>query len=97
VDVRLTSGRHVAWPGSWETLLDRWEGQRWLPAVGSAPQGDHPAATPATGRVPAGGTGPLASLDTAGLPPGEYRVSARVGLGDSEGSSGVQGLFRVTG
>jgi hypothetical protein len=96
VDVRLTTDRYIAWPGSWTTLLDRWDGQRWLPAPGSDPTQDHPAAAPATSPVPVGTTGPLAVVDTTGLPPGDYRISARVGLGDAEGSSGVQGFFRVT-
>lgn len=96
VKVRLTTGRYIAWPGSWTTLLDRWDGQRWLPAAGSDPTLSHPAAEPATRPVPAGTTGPLAVVETTALPPGDYRVSARVGLGDAEGSSGVQGFFSVT-
>ena len=96
VNVRLTTGRHIAWPGSGATLLDRWDGQRWLPAAGSGPEINHPSAAPATRPVPAGTTGPLAVVDTPALPPGDYRVSARVGLRDAEGSVGVQGFFSVT-
>ncbi len=96
VNVRLTTGRHIVWPGSGVTLLDRWDGQRWLPAAGSEAEIDHPAAAPATLPVPAGTTGPLAVVDTTALPPGDYRVSARVGLRDAEGSFAVQGFFSVT-
>jgi hypothetical protein len=96
VNVHLTTGRYIAWPGSWTTLLDTWDGQRWLPAAGSDPTLSHPAAAAATRPVPAGTTGPLAVVDTTALPPGDYRLSARVGLGDAEGSSGVQGFFSVS-
>lgn len=97
VQVVVSSGRYSAMPGSWTTELDRWQGQLWLPAAGSSPHGDHPAATPAREQIAAGGSGPIASVDTTGLPPGRYRVRARLGLGDSEGSTGVQAFLTVKG
>lgn len=101
VEVLVTTGALSALPGFWEVLLERWEGQRWLPAPGAARSGDHPAATPARETVPARSTGPVATVDTTGLPPGAYRLLARVSLGgggeDGVGSTAVQGPFTVTG
>lgn len=95
VEVLVTTGRFNVSPGSWTTLIERWEGQRWLPAVGADPYLDHPAASPARKQVSAGSSGPIAVIDTTGLPPGQYRVAARLGLGDAQGSTGVQAFFTV--
>lgn len=98
VEVAIHNEDPVAVTVGWETVLERWDGQRWLPAVDQPANRNHPAfsGNPNAAAEPAQ-RAIIGTVDTTGLAPGWYGVRTRLSVSVRGGVVEARAAFEVSG